>query len=228
MLSEYYVKPQIVTLHNIVWRVKYNGHAPWKLFGKGSDDLTSSNRSVINIPPIYLHLIFHILQFVISSLMNLIQDHWFLQAKAGRKIQRLDRQNGPLQRSTTSSNFDGRGVLWYFQIWLWKYFGPILGKTRPRWLVFDAFAANAFWWQKTASVFGSRADYGHPIKSFFKNIPNFWANRINRPNKLQTFWGILTIYGRTKYQHPFWHCEFLVHVFHHSILFSTKHFALQT
>ena len=32
----------------------YNGHALWKLFGKGSDDLTSSNRSVIIIPPIYL------------------------------------------------------------------------------------------------------------------------------------------------------------------------------
>ena len=42
------------------------------------------------LPPIYLHLIFAILQFEISSLMNWIFSlfqTWILQATAGRKIQ---------------------------------------------------------------------------------------------------------------------------------------------
>ena len=43
-----------------------------------------------DLPPIYLHLIFAILQFEVSSLMNLIFSlfqTWILQATFGRKTQ---------------------------------------------------------------------------------------------------------------------------------------------
>ena len=139
----------------------------------------------------------------------------------------------PLQGSTASFNFDVhyRGqlhpstltVIWYVQIWLWKYFGPILGKARPRWLVFDAFAANAFWWQKTASVFGSRHELRTTNKVFFKDIPNFWPigsiGGMN-PNKLYSFWGI---FGQT-ISSLFNTLSPNFHDFHHF----AKNFAFQT
>ena len=34
-------------------------------------------------------------------------------------------------------------------------------------------------------------EYGHPMKPFFNDVPNFWANWADRPNK---FWGI---FGQT-------------------------------
>ena len=59
------------------------------------------------MPPIYLDFIFKILQFEISSLMNLIYSlfqTWILEAKAGRNIQ------FKLGKKASSSN-------WIFQTW---------------------------------------------------------------------------------------------------------------
>ena len=63
-----------------------------------------------------------------------------------------------------------------------------------------------------------RTDYGRPMKLFFKDISNFWANW---PNRLNKFWGIC-IFGLTKYQHPFGHCRSLLYDFYHSDVFSAK------
>jgi hypothetical protein len=58
-------------------------------------------------------------------------------------------------------------------------------------------------------------DYGRPMKPFFIKISNFsaWADNLG-----WLIWG----YFRPIYQHPFWYCESLVHVFHyfHSIISS--------
>ena len=63
-----------------------------------------------------------------------------------------------------------------------------------------------------------RTDYGRPMKLFFKDISNFWANW---PNRLNKFWGIC-IFGLTKYQHLFGHCRSLLYDFYHSDVFSAK------
>ena len=53
-------------------------------------------------------------------------------------------------------------------------------------------------------------DYGHTMKPFLIKIPNFWAWADN--------WCRSTLgnlgYFRPIYQHPYWYCESLVHVFH--------------
>ena len=52
--------------------------------------------------------------------------------------------------------------------------------------------------------------YGHPERVFFSKIPNFWAwaDKFGR-NILGHLGYFLPIY-----QHLFWYCESLVHVFH--------------
>ena len=48
-------------------------------------------------------------------------------------------------------------------------------------------------------------DYEHQMKPFFIKVPSIWAWADNLGH-LGYFWTI--------YQHPFWYCESLVHVFH--------------
>ena len=61
-------------------------------------------------------------------------------------------------------------------------------------------------------------DYGRPMKPFFIEIPNFWAwtDKLGRSilGNLGYFW--------PNYQHTFWYCESLAHVFHYSTIISTK------
>ena len=59
-------------------------------------------------------------------------------------------------------------------------------------------------------------DYGRPMKPFSLKSRIFGLGQTNWANKL---WGIWGIFGN---QHPFWYSEFLVHVFHYSIIISTK------
>ena len=67
-------------------------------------------------------------------------------------------------------------------------------------------------------------DCGHP-ESFILKIPKFWAWADKLGRKI---WGHLG-YFRTIYQHPFWDCGFLVHVFHYLIshYFNEKCFGLR-
>ena len=55
-------------------------------------------------------------------------------------------------------------------------------------------------------------------ENFFSKMSNFWA----WADILG--WNVLRHLGyfRPDYQHPFWYCEFLVHVFHYSTIISTK------
>ena len=60
-------------------------------------------------------------------------------------------------------------------------------------------------------------DYGHPERAFFKDLELLGLGR-HFGMKFMRHLG----YFRPDYQHPFWYCEFLVHVFHYSIIISTK------
>ena len=62
----------------------------------------------------------------------------------------------------------------------------------------------------------SITDFGRPMKPFSLKSRIFGLGQTNWANKL---WGIWGIFGN---QHPFWYSEFLVHVFHYSIIISTK------
>ena len=53
-------------------------------------------------------------------------------------------------------------------------------------------------------------NYGRPMKPFFIKIPNFWAWTDNLGRYILGHLG----YFRLIYQHPFFYCQFLVHVFH--------------
>ena len=70
--------------------------------------------------------------------------------------------------------------------------------------------------------FEQSTDYGHPMKPFFIEIQNFWAWEDKQGKQIMWRLG----YFRPNYQHPFWYSESLAHVFHYSIIISTKKLSL--
>ena len=60
-------------------------------------------------------------------------------------------------------------------------------------------------------------NYRRPMKPFFIETSNFWA-WANKSDK----WLLGHLGNWLDYQHQFWYCESLVHVFHYSTTISTK------
>ena len=74
--------------------------------------------------------------------------------------------------------------------------------------------------RKLGTIFWG-TDYGWPMKCFFNDISNFWANWEDRSNKIL---GKYLGYFRLYYQHPFWYSEYqfssISWVFYKKVCFS--------
>ena len=74
--------------------------------------------------------------------------------------------------------------------------------------------------RKLGTIFWG-TDYGWPMKPFFNDISNFWANWEDRSNKIL---GKYLGYFRLYYQHPFWYSEYqfssISWVFYKKVCFS--------